>query len=227
MPACLCCPLLSVWFLYSKWNKVNDGFTQSYLQTPGKYITLLFLLQEKRELLCPGLQQHKCPRRCLVGMKCNRKDFCSVIQSRTDLYQLFSVWWLFYLSIWGALSLILCASLLWKESWEEQTGFSWYWAQGGHRARIRHLPWRSRRSFNKVSLWPLIFLWLWGTDVFSKENKERKEEGNEKSISAWDTQCLWVGENEFPSPWFKHKIKCYRARLGRMTSSNLNLSLGN
>lgn len=103
MPACLCCPPLSAWVLYSKWNKLNDGFTQSYLQNPVKSITLLFLLQEKRELLCLGLQQHQSARGCLVGRKCNRKDFCSVIQSRTDLYQLSSVWLLFCLS--GVLSI--------------------------------------------------------------------------------------------------------------------------
>jgi len=70
-------------------------------KTPVKYITLLFLLQEKRELLSPGLPATSITKKMLSGKKnLIKRIFFQGFSAgeRTVLYQFSSVSWLFCLS---------------------------------------------------------------------------------------------------------------------------------
>lgn len=140
-------------------HKVSDLFISHREVSPDKTpCKPLLICCRGGELCSPGLQWHQSPK-VLGAKKANKENlFRASEQARTARWQSSSVWWLFCQS--GVASLwSFCRSYYETRIWEiELALLPSEPAQGGHAARIRHIPCGSRHSLNNGFSRPLTFL---------------------------------------------------------------------
>lgn len=149
-----------------------------------KYITLLSVLQEMRELLSPGLPATSITKKMLSAKKNpnqtkkNKKNlyfFPSGIQCRMENCTVAIFFCLLaFQSVWDAPSWILCLRLLWNEHSEQWAGSVPLGAVSREviEPRLHTFPGETGRVSVKF-LWPLTSLQLWAT-CGEKKRRDRK-----------------------------------------------------